>query len=281
MAVDLHIHSTISDGTLTPQQIVQVAQEKGLTAIAIADHDVVAGVEPAMQAARGSRLRVIPAVEISTEHHGAEIHLLGYFIDIESPGLLEKLHNIREARRRRARQIVQKLNKLGVGITVEDVAAQAGQGSTGRPHIAAALVKAGYVSSSQEAFARYLTPGRPAYVPRYRLSPSEAVQTITQAGGLAVLAHPSIDNAEKYIDELQEEGLGGLEAYHTHHTDAQTRRFLELADELRLLVTGGTDSHGPRGPSPVEMGSVPVPDEYAAGLLAWAKEHQRAQAKSR
>ena len=281
MAVDLHIHSTISDGTLTPQQIVQVAQEKGLTAIAIADHDVVAGVEPAMQAARGSGLQVIPAVEISTEHHGSEIHLLGYFIDIESPGLLEKLHKIREARRRRARQIVQKLNKLGVGITVADVAAQAGQGSTGRPHIAAALVKAGYVSSSQEAFARYLTPGRPAYVPRYRLSPSEAVQTITQAGGLAVLAHPSIDNAEKYIDELREEGLGGLEAYHTHHTDAQTRRFLQLADKLGLLVTGGTDSHGPRGPSPVEIGSVPVPDEYAAGLLAWAKEHQRAQAKSR
>ena len=276
MAVDLHIHSTISDGTLTPQQIVQVAQEKGLTAIAIADHDVVAGVEPAMQAARGSRLRVIPAVEISTEHHGSEIHLLGYFIDIESPGLLEKLKQIREARRQRARQIVQKLNKLGVGITVEDVAAQAGQGSTGRPHIAAVLVKAGYVSTSQEAFARYLTPGRPAYVPRYRLLPSEAVHTIIQAGGLAVLAHPSIDNAEKYIDELREEGLGGLEAYHTHHSDAQTRRFLQLADELGLLVTGGTDSHGPGGPSPVEIGSVYVSDEYAAGLLAWAKEHQRA-----
>jgi len=276
MAVDLHIHSTISDGTLTPEQIVQVAQQKGLTAIAITDHDAIDGIAPAMQAAEGSELRVLPAVEISTEYQGGEVHILGYFIDTHAPRLLGKLQMIREARRERAAQIAEKLQQLGLAVTAEQIAAEAGAGSIGRPHVASVLVKAGYVRTAQEAFAQYLIPGRPAYVPRYRLTPAEAIQQIIQAGGLAVLAHPGIDNAEKWLGELIEQGLGGLEAYHTSHTSGQTRKFLELAEQLGLLVTGGTDSHGPGGPVPVEIGSVEVPDECAQRLLQWAQQRQQA-----
>lgn len=276
MAVDLHIHSTVSDGTLTPEQIVQVAQEKGLTAIAITDHDAVAGIPPAIQAAEDSALQVLPAVEISTEYHGAEVHILGYFIDPQAPRLKEKLREIRKARRIRAQQIAQKLNDLGLAVTYEQIAAEAGEGSIGRPHVAATLVKAGHVQTSQEAFARYLVPGRPAYVPRYRLKPSTAIQEVIRAGGLAVLAHPGIDNAHRWLGELIGYGLGGLEAYHTNHGLADTRQFLQLAEQLGLLVTGGTDSHGPEGPVPVEIGSVEVPDECAERLLEWAQQHKQA-----
>ncbi len=275
MAVDLHIHSTMSDGTLTPDQIVRVAQQKNLTAIAITDHDALAGVAPAIQAAEGSTLQVLPAVEISTEYHSAEVHILGYFIDTQAPNLLEKLKKIRAARRDRARRIAQKLTDLGLAITYEQIAAEAGEGSIGRPHVAATLVKAGYVQTSQEAFSRYLIPGRPAYVPRYRLKPSAAIQEIIQAGGLAVLAHPGIDNAQQYVDELMQYGLGGLEAYHTNHSPARTRQFLQLAQRLGLLITGGTDSHGPGGTMPVEIGSVAVPDKCFQRLLQWAEQHGR------
>lgn len=275
MAVDLHIHSTVSDGTLTPQQIVRIAREKGLTAIAIADHDAVAGIPLAIKAAASSDLTVLPAVEISTEYHGTEVHILGYFINTEAASLVERLQRIREGRRYRAQQIVEKLNDVGVLTTFEQVTAQAAGDSIGRPHVAAALVKAGYVKNAQEAFARYLRPGRPGYVPRYRLKPSEAIEEIVASGGLAVLAHPAIDNAEKWLGELMESDLGGLEAYHIHHAPGQTRHFLQLAEQLSLLVTGGTDSHGPKGPTPVEIGSVLVPDECVQRLLEWAEQHQR------
>ena len=275
MAVDLHIHSTLSDGTLTPEQIVHVAQEKGLTAIAIADHDAVAGIAPALKAAEGSDLAVLPAVEISTDYHDTEVHLLGYFIDAQAPSLLEKLQRIRAARRYRAQQIVEKLNGLGVPITLQQIVTEAGEGSIGRPHVAAVLVKQGYVQHAQEAFARYLRRGCPAYVPRYRLKPCEVVEEIIAAGGLASLAHPGIDNAQQWMDKLLACGLGGLEAYHTHHTAQRTRHLLQVAEELGLLVTGGTDSHGPKGPTPVEIGSVRVPDECAQRLQEWAQQHER------
>ena len=279
MAVDLHIHSIFSDGTLTPEQIVGVALAKSLTAIALADHDSVGGVASADQAAAGSGLLVLPAVEISTTRAGADVHILGYFIDAQDAHLLEKLRVIRQARLQRAREIADKLAKLGIVIDFEKLVEESGPDSLGRPHIATRLVKEGHTSTAREAFASYLGRGRAAYVERYRLTPVEAIESVIAAGGLPVLAHPRVDGAERWIDELMNHGLQGLEAYHVMHSPAQARHYVSVAEQRGLLVTGGSDSHGPEGPVPVEIGAVDVPDEFAQRLLEWAQRHQPAGAK--
>lgn len=275
MSCDLHIHSTYSDGSQTPEEIVAEAIEKNLTAIAIADHDTVQGVMPAVEAARGSDLRVIPAVEISTEFQKTEVHILGYWIELDNDALHAKFVYVREARRRRANEIVGKLRQNGVEITLEDVIAQSDGVSLGRPHVAQALIEKGYVSEMQEAFDRFLGRDRPAFVKRYKLSPWEAVEAIQDGGGCPVLAHPGLGVSDYVIDELIEAGIEGLEAYHNHHSPSNTRRAIRIADENGLLITGGTDSHGPKGSYPVEIGEVDVPDACAEALFAWAEEHDR------
>lgn len=273
MSCDLHIHSTCSDGSQTPEEIVAEGIEKNLTTIAISDHDTVQGVMPAIEAARGSDMRVIPAVEISTEFQKTEVHILGYWIDLEDDQLHAKFVYVREARRRRADDIVAKLRQNGVEITIEDVIAQSDGVSLGRPHVAQALIEGGYVSGMQEAFDRFLGRDRPAFVPRYKLSPYEAVEAIHRAGGCAVLAHPGLGVSDFVIDGLIEAGIEGIEAYHTHHSPSNTRRAIRIAEENGLLITGGTDSHGPGGSYPVEIGDVDVPDACAEALVAWAEEH--------
>lgn len=273
MSCDLHIHSTCSDGTQTPEEIVAEAIRKRLSAIAIADHDTVKGVMPAIEAARGSDLTVIPACEISTEYEKTEVHILGYFIELDNEELAAKFRYVREARRLRGDEIVGKLRALGVDITVEDVLAHSGGVSLGRPHVAQALVTKGYVSGPQEAFDRFLGRGKPAHVPRYKLSPFEAVAAVKAARGCAVLAHPGLGVSDSTIHALIDAGVEGLEAYHHHHSAANTARVLAIAQEHGLLVTGGTDSHGPGGSYPVEVGGIEVPDSCAEGLIAWAHEH--------
>jgi len=273
MSCDLHIHSTCSDGTQTPEEIVAEAIDKRLTAIAIADHDTVQGVRPAIEAARGSDLAVIPAVEISTEYAKTEVHILGYWIELDNEDLHAKFRYVRNARRLRADDIVHKLRALGVEITIEDVLAQSDGVSLGRPHVAQALLAKHYVNAPQEAFDRFLGRGKPAYVPRYKLSPFEAVEAILNARGCPVLAHPGLGVPDRTIEALVAAGIQGLEAYHTHHTPSNTRRALRLAEEHGRLVTGGTDSHGPGGSYPVAVGDVDVPDACAEALIAWAHEH--------
>jgi len=275
MAVDLHIHSTASDGTLTPEEIVRIAQDKGLYAIAVTDHDTVAGVEPAMEAARGSSLHLLPGVEISVDFADTEIHILGYFIDLTHQPLLEAMAKVRDGRVERAREMVRRLQELGLPVRFEDVIAEAGDASVGRPHVARALIKCGCVANSQEAFDRYLKRGRPAYVPRYKLTPQEAVRLIREAGGMPVFAHPGLARRDDMVDQLVEAGLLGIEAYHTDHSEKDTRKYLNMARRRGLYVTGGSDSHGPRGPVPVEIGSVYVPDECADRLMQWAREKGR------
>ncbi len=275
MAVDLHIHSTASDGTLTPEEIVAEAIRIGLSAIAITDHDTVDGIEPALAAAECTGLAVLPAVEISTDVEDTEVHILGYYIDYRDATLLALLYRIRENRQERARKMVDKLDQLGVSISYEAVRAQAGAGSVGRPHVAAALVEAGCVGSQNEAFARYLRRGRPAYVPRYKLTPEEAVEQIRAAGGLAVLAHPGLVKRDGIIDQLLGYGLGGVEAYHVNHSAADVEKYRQMAMSRGLIVTGGTDSHGPGGPNPVRIGSIEVPDECARAVQQWAHDHGR------
>lgn len=257
---------------MTPGEIVQRAHEVGLSAVALADHDAIAGIAPA-QAAAPEGLHVFPGLEISAETGESEIHILGYFFDCSNEPLNEKLKLVRESRIERARVITDKLNAIGVGISYEEVEQHAGGGSVGRPHIARALVENGTCSNQQEAFVRFLRKGRPAYVPRYRLTPEEGVELILGAGGLPVFAHPGLCHIKGVIERLVDAGIGGLEAYHTAHSRSETERFIEMAHEYDLLITGGSDSHGPGGSIPVDIGSVHVPDEVGVRLLEWAQEN--------
>ncbi len=263
----------MSDGTQAPSEIVAEALDKGLTAIAIADHDTVAGVRLALDNARGTDLTIVPAVEISTEHDGAEVHILGYYFDLRDRELGEVFRYVRSARLLRGDEIAAKLRQRGIEISLGDIEAESNGESLGRPHAAAALLRKGYVKTQQEAFDRYLGRGKPAYVPRYKLTPFAAAEAIRAAGGCSVLAHPGLGVGTRMIRDLAEAGLNGLEAYHSQHTPSNTRRALELAEEYGMLVTGGTDSHGPGGSHPVAIGECEVPDECFEALLAWAQEN--------
>ncbi len=275
--IDLHVHSTASDGTLTPEEVVGVALDKGLRALALADHDSVAGIEPALAAAAGSGLVFLPAVEISTDYEATEVHVLGYFLDYHHPELLAKLSAIREAREGRAEKMVALLREHGLHITYEQVLERANGGSVGRPHVAGVLVDSGHVNTPQEAFDRYLGRGRPAYVPRYKLTPQEAIELIRRCAGLPVLSHPGLVRNDTLVREIIEEGAEGLEAYHSAHSQTANEKYAALARERGLLITCGTDSHGPGGSIPVEIGSVKMPDEEEAleRLLEWGRERGR------
>lgn len=275
--LDLHVHSTASDGTLTPEEIVAVSLEKGLRALALADHDSIAGIERARAAAAGTDLLIIPSVEVSTDYQSTEVHILGYFLDYRNAELLDKLAAIREAREGRAEKMVELLQGHGVNITYEQVLERANGGSVGRPHVAGVLVEAGHVDTPQEAFDRYLGRGKPAYVPRYKLSPQEAIELIQQCQGLAVLSHPGLIHNGRLVLEAIDEGIEGLEAYHSAHTVQTSEKYAKLARERGLLVTCGTDSHGPGGSIPVEIGSVQMPDEAEAleRLLEWGRKRGR------
>lgn len=275
--VDLHVHTTASDGTLTPSETVEAAVTAGLSALGIADHDTMSGLDEAREAVRG-HLTLIPGVEISTQIKNAELHILGYFMAEDYAPLLAELQHVREERVARIHRTVARLRELAVKITFEDIVAASDNveaehdeegAALGRPHVAAALVRVGAVSSPAEAFDRYLRRGKPAYVDRYRATPECAIALIREAGGLPVLAHPGLMHRDALIPQLVAQGLGGLEAYHVAHTPADERRYLKMTEALGLLVTGGTDSHGPRGTTPVAIGAVPVPDEVGQRLLEW------------
>lgn len=263
--IDLHLHSTCSDGTSEPEAVVQNACVHGLKAISLTDHDCVDGVRAAMDAGKALGVEVIPGAELSTTFDGKDIHILAYFIDCARPGLLSYLQIFRDERQRRAERIVDRLNQLGVGLTIEDVMARAGDGAVGRPHIADALVEEGYVFSISEAFQKYLGYNRPAYEQKYFLSPEEAVRLIHEAGGLACLAHPGIYNRDDLLPALVACGLDGIEAVHPKHTPEQIRRYEEFADRHGLLKTGGSDCHGSGRGEPT-MGTVHVPYAFLERL---------------
>jgi hypothetical protein len=266
MAVDLHIHSTASDGSQTPQEIVAEAIQRGLTAIALADHDTVSGIDAALQAAAGLPLLVIPAVEINTDVGPTEAHITGYWIDHRSAGLLELLGRTKQKRVERAEKMVERLRGMDIPIEMPMVLREAAGGAVGRPHVAMALVRMGVCGVPQEAFERFLKRGRPAYVRRYKLTPEEAIEAIRDAGGVPALSHPGLMHKDDLIPRFVRAGLEGLEAYHTDHSLADIARYLELARRFGLVVVGGSDSHGPRGTRPVEIGQVVVPDEVLAPL---------------
>jgi predicted metal-dependent phosphoesterase TrpH len=270
MPVDLHIHSTASDGTLAPEEIAEEAARLRLKAIAIADHDELSGVGPAQRRASELGVGFVPAVEINTDYYETEVHILGYWIDPADAGLQEDLARIRDARVQRAQLIVERLQGMGVKLELQDVLEAAGEGSVGRPHIAAALVQAGVCTTLRQAFRKYIGKRCPAYVPRVKPSVQEAIAIIQRRGGCPVLAHPGlVAGRPRIVYEAAELGVEGVEAYHPKHPPGRVAAIVEQAAELGLLVTGGSDSHGPGGADPVPIGAGDIPDSCMEGLRQW------------
>lgn len=249
---DLHSHTQASDGMQPPAENVRLAYEKGLAAVAITDHDTVSGIAEALEAGRRLGITVVPGVEISTRAGGKEIHVLGYYIDTEQELFLSRLEQQRNTRLGRNEAIIDKLRGLGIEISMEQVLSGMGRElkpdeSVGRPHIADELVRLGAAADMRDAFDKYLAEGAAAYVSPPRITPETACRWILEAGGAAVLAHPGIYGDDELVRKILETGaLRGIEVYHSDHGPAEHDRYLALAEEFGLLVTGGSDFHGAR-----------------------------------
>ncbi len=257
--IDLHIHSSYSDGLLSPAEILDLAKQRGLKAISITDHDTVAATVSATEMAPTYGIEVIPGIEIGVAHAGCEVHLLGYFIDHASPALAEYAGLLMESREERARTIVRVLRQQGIHITYEMVMEKANGAPIGRPHIAQVLVEEGYVFSNYEAFDKYLGEKKSGDVPKLNIGLRRAVHMIKDAGGLAFLAHPAtIECCQDVFKLLLSYGLDGIESIHPKHTPEQRRHFGYLAEHHHLLQSGGSDCHGGRHGS-IALGTLPVP----------------------
>ncbi len=248
--VDLHLHTTASDGVLSPSQMVRYAKAKGLQAIAITDHDTIEGCEEGLSEGERIGFEVIPGIEISAEYSPGSMHILGFFLDIHHPLLNERLEYLQKARAERNPKIVSKLNELGIEVTYEEVLKASGGGQVGRPHFANVLLEKKVVRSFQEAFDRFLKKGSPAYVDKFRFTSKEALGFINEAKGVSVLAHPNTlgvngySGLEKLILQLVKEGLQGIEVYYPEHSSVEVAQYKTLAERYGLVSTGGTDYHG-------------------------------------
>jgi 3',5'-nucleoside bisphosphate phosphatase len=269
--VDLHLHSHFSDGTYVPAELVAQARRCELAAIALTDHDSVEGCAATARACAVAGLEFIPGTELTAEQDGDELHLLGYFIDTQNPTLLTQIARFQAVRQNRIREMVARINRLQVPLSVDAVFALANCRAPGRPHVARALVAAGLCGTLDEAFERFLKKNRPAWVPKFKMGGKEAVDLIHQAGGVAVLAHPGLNRTDAVIPTMVEAGMDGIECYHTKHSPADLERYLDLATQFHLLVTGGSDCHGLSKGKPV-MGTVKVPYEHLEKLRARAAE---------
>lgn len=259
--IDLHAHTTASDGTYTPGELVREAAQRGVRVLAVTDHDSVDAIEPALAAAREHPpLEIVPGIEINTDGPGGEVHVLGYFLDHTAGWLGALLREFREERAARIHRIADRLAALGHPVDPDEVLALVQEGSAGRPHVAQVMVRRGYVETVREAFDRFLAAGKPAYVPHRKLVPAEACGIIRRAGGLAVMAHPGFNpDPEAMIRGLAAAGLlDGVECYYAEHSPEQTARFVALCRALDLVPTGGSDFHGPRVRAAV-LGQPPVP----------------------
>jgi hypothetical protein len=255
---DLHLHTIFSDGTYKPEELPNKAAKSGLSCVAIVDHDTVAGLPRALEAARLNNIEVLPGIELSAEYDGLEIHILGYLIDYRNNDLLEKLDFLRNNRVERIYKMVEKLKGLGITLKAEDVFALSENGTPGRLHIARALLKAGQVKSTAQAFQKYIGDKCPAYFCGFKLTPAEAIALIRKAGGVPVLAHPYTLSKDELIAQFVKDGLMGLEVYYPEHTQSMVNFYLKLSREYGLLVTGGSDCHGEAKPE-VKIGSIKIP----------------------
>jgi predicted metal-dependent phosphoesterase TrpH len=263
---DLHTHTSASDGTLTPSELIDAAASQGIRVIAVSDHDSVEGVAPALEAASRAGVTVVPAVELSALHEDQDVHVLGYFIDHADTALTERLLEFRRGRLQRAVAMIEALDDAGYAVSIDDVLAHAGEGAVGRSHVARALVDRGSAASVSEAFTDLIGRDRPFFRRKPLLEPSEVISVIHDAGGLAVLAHPGVGGAEDLIADLVDAGLDGLEAFHPEHTEEDAVRIERIASDAGLLVTGGSDYHGPGHPGP-GLGAVGTPRAHLDRLF--------------
>jgi 3',5'-nucleoside bisphosphate phosphatase len=265
--IDLHLHTLFSDGTFTPEELVQKSKKAKLSAIAIVDHDTTDAIDRAFAAAKKENIEVLPGIELSAEFEGREVHILGYLIDYKDARLIKKLEELNNIRRERIYKIAGKLNDLGIRLEPDDVFKIARQGTVGRLHVARALVNLGTVDSIYEAFRKYLGDDSPAFVLGFRFSPAEAIQLIKQVGGIPVLAHPYTLNNDELINRFIKEGIMGLEVHYPEHSQSMVNFYLDIAKKFNLLVTGGSDCHGTAKPD-VKIGCVKVPYELVEKLKA-------------
>lgn len=262
---DLHVHTYLSDGTFSPQQVLESAYKLGLSCIGITDHDSIDGIEPAMELAASYGIEVIPGVELTAEAGEDEIHIIGYFVDWKDKAFQAKLKLICRARVERIKQMVKKLSEFGIEIDARDVFEVAGPGSVGRPHLARVMYQKGYVQSTEEAFQKYIRDHGPCYVKKFTLSPKEVIEMIRSIGGIPILAHPHLLKKDELIPGFVKDGLGGIEVYHSDTPDPATRHYEKLAVKYGLAVTGGSDCHG-LGKGEVLMGKVRLPYEKVSEL---------------
>ena len=287
--IDLHAHTTRSDGSASPEELMAMASAKRARAVAITDHDTVAALNDARAAADRFEIEFVPGIEISAEYSPGTMHVLGYYIDEKSASLSEKLDELRRARERRNPEIASRLQALGVDVSYDDAADVAGNEVVGRPHFARLMVERGYARSIQDAFDRFLKKGAPAYVEKARLSPRNSIAMIREAGGVAVLAHPyqlglsSYEEVDRIVGELIGVGLEGIEALYSRHSPAQRAAYAEIAARHGLLVTGGSDFHGTYKPD-IEivtgLGDLLVPYALLEEVKARAASRSQQGARS-
>ncbi len=265
---DLHTHTRFSDGTDTPERVIELARAARLSAIALTDHDNMEALPIAAPVAQRLGIELIPGVEMSASIDGLEVHLLGFLLEPNSPVLQAHVTKQKARRVQRVHEMVEKLNRVGVKIEAEEVFAIAGEGTVGRPHVARVLLNHSYVGTLAEAFSRFIGPDNPGFVPGSPLPPSQVIRVIREAGGVPVLAHPVYLKRDALIAELVEQGLAGLEVYHSGHTPELIRRYERIAEELKLVKTGGSDSHGDSKEG-LPVGAVKVPYALVDALRQW------------
>ena len=282
--IDLHTHTTASDGALAPHELVERAHGLGIRTLSVTDHDTLAGVPDAAAAAAARSMEFLPGIEITAVHKGRDVHMLAYFLDPHPAGLASFLKRQRQDRTRRAREMSARLASLGAPIDMEDLiaGAEAAGRAVARPTVARALLDAGHVTSLQQAFDRWLADGRPAYVPRTGASPADVVRLVVRSGGVPVLAHPGLLRKDELIPELVEAGLGAIEAYHSDHDAGAQSHYLRVAAQCGLAVSGGSDFHGDDHPRARCFGRIGLPRErfmpfFHRVLEADAAVRERAQ----
>ncbi|NLT95411.1 MAG: PHP domain-containing protein [Clostridia bacterium] len=269
---DLHIHTSASDGEYSPQFVVRAAKAQGFKAIAITDHDTLDGLEEAQKTSREIGMELITGVEISSTWEEKEIHILGYLIEENDGRLQQVLTEMKNSRSERIKKMVIKLRNLGYDIQLDQVTKISGAGAIGRPHVAKVLLEKGYVTSIKEAFNKLLSPGCPAYIPRYKITPMEAINLIIEAQGIPVLAHPGVNQADNLIPFLKELGLLGIEVWHPEHNIQDIDKYYNLAKTYGLLMTGGSDWHGNNKDLDFSLGSIKIDYSLVEALKAKKNE---------
>lgn len=278
---DLHTHSTVSDGLLSPTELVREAVRLGLSAIALTDHDTVDGLAEAEREAERLGVEFLPGLELSTRDSSGEIHLLGYGVDRDDPALLDTLREFANLRARRLDRMVEQLNASGIELDPERVRALAGGGTAGRPHVARALIEAGYVADTTEGFRRFLSPGQPGFVPRPKISTEDGINLVRAAGGVPTIAHPlEIPELEAVLGRLVPRGLLGLEAIYGEYGDRDRAALARVADRWELIATGGSDFHGHAFKAGRDLGGPPVPVAVVDRLRAAADSVRRTAPKT-